>query len=107
VERDELGAWVSYWSLFCLLVASVVDTVVVCPSLAAGLVRVSATVLVAVARVVPHAFPPAQIRGPCQPARVLPRGDGIIHASERVQDIAPPFPPEHGCDTVPVVLCGS
>ena len=44
-----------------MLVASVVDTVVVRPSLAADVVRVSAAVLVAVTRVVAHAFSPAQI----------------------------------------------
>jgi len=44
-----------------LLVASVVDAVVFYPSLAAGLVRVSAAVLVSLARVVPRAPSPAQV----------------------------------------------
>ena len=46
-----------------MLVASVVDVVVFCPSLAAGLVRVSAAVLVALARVVLCAPSPA-VTGP-------------------------------------------
>ena len=107
VKRDELCAWVGYQSLCCLLVASVVDAVVIRPSLAAGLVRFSVAALVAVTRVVPHAFSPAQIRGLRWPACVLPRGDGMVHARERAQDITPPFPPEHGCDALPVVLHGS
>jgi len=89
-----------------LLVASVVDAGVFCPSLAAGLVRVSAAVLVSLARVVPRAPSPAQVRGQCQPARVLPRGDGIVQARERAQDVALPFPLEHGCDAPSVVLHG-
>ena len=28
----------------------------------------------------------------------------MVHARERAQDITPPFPPESGCDTLPVVL---
>jgi len=61
VERDELCTWVGCRSLCCLLVASVVDVVVFPPSLAAGLVRVSAAVLVALARVVHSAPSPAQV----------------------------------------------
>jgi len=90
-----------------LLVASVVDAVVFCPFLAAGLVRFSAAVLVALARVVPLARAPAQVRGQCQPARVLPRGDGFVQARERTQDVNQPFPQKHGCDAPPVVLYGS
>jgi len=64
VERDELCAWVGCWSLCCLLVASVADVVVFCPSVPAGLARVSAAVLVSLARVVPRAPSPAQVGGP-------------------------------------------
>ena len=91
VERDELCAWVDCWSLCCLLVASVVDVVVFCPSLAAGLVRVSADVLVALARVEPQSPSPPQVRGPYRPARVLPQGVGIVEARERAQDVTLPF----------------
>jgi len=107
VERDELCAWVCCQSLCSWLVASVVDAVVFCPSLAAGLVRVSTAVLVALARVVPRAPSPAQVRGPCWPACVLPRGDGFMQARERAQDVVQPFLPEYRCDAPPVVLHGS
>ena len=83
-----------------------VNVVVFCPSLAAVLVQVSAAVLVSLARVVPYAPSSAQVRGQCQPARVLPQGDGIVQVRERAQDVAPPFPQEHGCQTPPVVLHG-
>ena len=106
VERDELCAWVGCQSLRSLLVASSVDAVVFCPSLAAGLVRVSAAVLVTLARVDSCASSPTQIRGHCWPARVLPRGDGIVQARERAQDVTRPFQLEHGCDAPTVVLHG-
>jgi len=90
-----------------LLVASMVDVVVFCPSLAAALVRVSAPVLVVLARVVPCAPSPTQVRGPSQPACVLPQGDGFVQDRERAQDVVLTFPLEHGCDAPPVVLHGS
>ena len=82
VERDVLCAWVGCWSLCSLLVASMVDSVVFCPCLAAGLVRVYAPVFKVLARVDSRASSPAQIRGQCQPAYVLPQRDGIVSARE-------------------------
>jgi len=54
VERDDLCARVCHLSLYFLLVVSVVDAVVARPSLSVCVVRVSAGVLVVVARVATH-----------------------------------------------------
>jgi len=81
-----------------------IDAIVVRPSLAAGFAQVSVAGLANLAWVVPCAPSPAQVRGLCRPARILPRGDGFVQAGERAQDITPPFPPEHEFAALPVVL---
>jgi len=68
-----------------------IDAVARYPFLASGMVLVSAVDLVVVSRVSPHAHSPAQVRGPCRPARFLPRGDGFMQARERAQGVAFPL----------------
>ena len=69
--------------------------------------QVSVDVLVEVAGSAFHALSRAQIQGPCRPTRVLPRGDDLVPAKEKAQNVAPQFPPGLGCDLLPVVLHGS
>ena len=80
------------------------DAIVVRPSLVAGLAQVSVAVLATLARVVPRAPSPEQVRGPCWPACVLPRGDGFVQARERVQDTSLPCLPDHGFAVLTVAL---
>ena len=61
MARGELCAWGSCRGLRCWLVASVLDALVLRPSLAADLVQVSAAVPVAHAGVVSRALSPAQV----------------------------------------------
>ena len=69
--------------------------------------QVSVDVLVEVAGFAFHALSRAQIRGPCRPTRVLPRGDDLVPAKEKARNVAPPFPPGSGYDVMLVVLHGS
>ena len=106
VEGDQLCAWVCFLCRCCWLVASVVGVVFHC-SLVACAVQVLAGVLVGVAGFVFHASSCAQVRGPCWQTRVLPRGDDLAPAKEKVWNVIPPFPLDPGCDVLPVVFHGS
>jgi len=81
-----------------------IDAIVACPSLSAVSAQVSVAGLATLAWVVPRVPSHAQVQGPCRPARILPRGNGLVQTRERAQDTTPLFPPEHGFAALPVAL---
>jgi len=82
VERDESCAWVCSECLLFFTV-SVLDGVVLPCSLVSG--AESASAAPCLPKIAIRAHSPAQVRGPCWYARVLPRRDGVRLTKERAQ----------------------
>jgi len=82
VGRDESCTWVGSGCLL-LFAVSVLDGVVSPCSLVSGAESASATPCLP--KIAVRAHSPAQVRRPCQYARVLPRREGIGTTKERTQ----------------------
>jgi len=78
--------------LCCLLVAFVLGAVVSLPRPADGGVTVFVDALGTATEFASSAFAPTQVGRQCWLAHTLPRGDSIVPARVRAQDVAPPFP---------------
>ena len=82
VKRNESCAWDGSECLLFFAV-SVFDVVVSPRFLVPG--EESASAAPCLPKFAGHAHSPAQVRGPCRYARVLPRGDGVGPTKDRAQ----------------------